>query len=146
MNCLKRKHYTIPHGRFCNIFQIMILYGITLFMPAVSLAKTPCTVGSILKNPASPIGKCGLALLENNPNCDTIKKVTSSYYEKYQHLINTGRIPFFGTWADYFSCYLRINRDSSFNFSWGFNGRSCWTTGKWERIKDTFLFYKKSGL
>ena len=92
-------------------------------MPATSLAKSPWTVGSILNN-------------------DTTKKDTSSYYEKYQHLINTGRIPFFGTWADYFSSYMKINRDSSFNFSWGFNGKSCWTTGKWERKKDTFYFVK----
>ncbi len=51
-------------------------------------------------------------------------------------------MPFFGTWADYFSSHLKINRDSSFQFSWGFNGKSCWTTGKWEIKKDTFYFVK----
>jgi hypothetical protein len=80
--------------------------------------------------------------VENGQNSDTIKKDTGSNYEKYQHLINTGRILFFGTWADYFSSYIRINLDSSFNFSWGFKGKSCWTMGKWERKKDTFYFLK----
>jgi hypothetical protein len=110
-----------PPGRFRNVFQIVFLYGLIFFMPAMLLANAPCA--------------CTVA-------SDTSKKDTSSYYEKFQPLINTGRIPFYGTWADYFSSYLKINKDSTFNFSWGFNGRSCWTAGKWERKRDTFYFIK----
>ncbi len=69
-----------------------------------------------------------------------------SYYENQEHLIRAGKVHFFGTWADYFSSFLKLNSDSSFIYSWEFAGKSCQTTGKWTRIRDSFYLHARDSL
>ena len=69
-----------------------------------------------------------------------------SYYENQEHLIRAGKVHFFGTWADYFSSFLKMNSDSTFTYSWGFAGKSCQTAGKWTRIRDSFYFHARDSL
>jgi hypothetical protein len=69
-----------------------------------------------------------------------------SYCESQEHLIRAGKVHFFGTWADYFSSFLKLNSDSSFTYSWGFAGKSCHTAGKWTRIRDSFYFHARDSL
>jgi len=71
---------------------------------------------------------------------DTSKKESECLYDRMEPLLRTGKVPFYGTWSDYFSSYLKINPDSTFKFSWGFDGKGSWSSGKWEREKDTFSF------
>jgi hypothetical protein len=76
---------------------------------------------------------------EINPS-DTSKKDKLSAFEKEEHLIRIGRLPFYGTWVDFFSSQLKISADSTFEYSWGYDGTGSWTTGKWTREKDTLYF------
>jgi hypothetical protein len=76
--------------------------------------------------------------------CDTGEKHTLSISENLMSLPKPPKSPFYGTWIDYFSSALTIHADSSFEYSWSFNLNGSWTSGKWEREKDTFFFRKIS--
>lgn len=118
----------------------MALYGSTLLIPSISRADEPrITNGKINKQDLS-IGKWSQPDSGYKAVGDTSKKDKSSHFEKQEPLIKSGRIPFYGTWSDYFSSYLKINADSTFKYSWGYDGKGSWTTGKWTREKDTFFF------
>lgn len=115
-----------PQRRFRIAFKIILAFCFFFFSQDATYAKTISTFANSLKNAVS----------------DTAKKDTSSLFETHQRLIDKDRVLFYGTWADFFSSFLKIKRDSTFNYTWGFNGRSCWTAGKWERKKDTFYLMK----
>ena len=71
---------------------------------------------------------------------DTSKKAPACLYDRMEPWRRTGKDPFYGTWSDYFSSFLKINPDSTFKFSWGYDGKGSWSSGKWVREKDTFCF------
>jgi len=121
----------------------MILLGSILLISSIPSAGEPrSTINNRVK-------KSDLSVLECSQNKtglrykaadDTSKKDKSSYFERQEPMIKSGRVPFYGTWADYFSSYLKINADSTFQYSWGYDWKGSWTTGKWTRKKDTFYF------
>jgi hypothetical protein len=76
--------------------------------------------------------------------CDSTKKNTLTKSESLMSLPKPPKRPFYGTWIDYFSSSLSIHADSSFEYSWSSNMNGSWTSGKWERVKDTFFFRKIS--
>ena len=53
-----------------------------------------------------------------------------------------GKTAFFGTWADYFSSFLTINADSSFNYTRGAQKNPTFISGTWKRDQDTFYFMR----
>jgi hypothetical protein len=75
---------------------------------------------------------------------DTGKKHSLSISENLMSLRKPPKKPLYGTWIDYFSSSLTIHPDSSFEYSWSSNFNGSWTSGKWEREKDTFFFRKIS--
>jgi hypothetical protein len=52
----------------------------------------------------------------------------------------SGKTPFFGTWADYFSSFLTINADGRFTYTRGAHDNPTFASGTWKRYEDTFYF------
>jgi hypothetical protein len=53
-----------------------------------------------------------------------------------------GKTPFFGTWSDYFSSFLTINKDGSFTYTRGAYDNPTFISGTWKRNQDTFYFIR----
>ncbi len=52
----------------------------------------------------------------------------------------SGKTPFFGTWADYFSSFIKINVNGSFTYTRGDQNNPTFISGTWKRNQDTFYF------
>ena len=78
----------------------------------------------------------GIAGFSQSPN----HKTFSSRFDFQAKDRSSGKTPFFGTWADYFSSFLKITADSRFTYTRGAQDNPTLASGKWKRIEDTFYF------
>ena len=46
-----------------------------------------------------------------------------------------------GEYYNYFGSKLKINSDSTFQYSWSFDTQSCWTKGKW-KVKHHIVYFE----
>ncbi len=67
-------------------------------------------------------------------------KTYPSLYDWQAKDRKSGKAPFFGTWADYFSSFLTIHVNGSFTYTRGTKDNPISISGTWKRNLDTFYF------
>jgi hypothetical protein len=110
------------------------------------LLRQPQTVRTAMKRFNLTISICALlgflnkSCFSQSPN----HKTFPSRFDFQAKDRRSGKTPFFGTWADYFSSVLTINVDGSFIYTRGAQNNPTFISGKWKRNQDTFYFIRSN--